>query len=85
MIFVVDPVSRARAALDAGDTPDQVACVLIQECRGPIDAIKALRLAGNMHLGEAKEIVHRNLPPEHQAAAERLWDEAIRALENEQD
>jgi hypothetical protein len=80
----VDAADRARAALAAGDTPDQVACALIQECRGPIDTIKALRLAGDMPLGAAKEIVHRNLPPEQQAAAERLWDEAIAVLENEE-
>lgn len=82
MIILVDAVSRAQAALQAGDTPDQVACVLIEESSGPMDAIKALRLAGNMPLGAAKEIVHRNLPPEQQATAERLWDEAaISAME----
>jgi hypothetical protein len=30
-----------------------------------------------MTTGEAKEVVHRNLPLEQQAAAERLWDDLI--------
>lgn len=72
MIFLWAQVIRTRAPLNAGDTPDQVARPLIRECRGPMDAIKALRLAGNLHLGDAKEIVHRNLPPDQQGAAGRL-------------
>jgi hypothetical protein len=45
----------------------------------PIDAIKAIRTAPEIDLGSAKAIVHRNLSPEQQAAAERMWDEAERS------
>jgi hypothetical protein len=34
-----------------------------------------------MGLGNAKWIVHRNLDPQVRAAAERLWADAIDALE----
>jgi hypothetical protein len=47
----------------------------------PIPAIKAMRSGGNMTTGEAKEVVHRNLPIEQQRAAERLWDELIGHVE----
>ncbi|MGH9917831.1 MAG: hypothetical protein ACRD6W_03000 [Nitrososphaerales archaeon] len=82
----MDAVSQVRASLAAGDTPDKVARSLVVDQRlSPIEAIKALRAGGNMHLGDAKAVVHRNLPPEQQAAAERLWDEAIAALEHRVD
>jgi hypothetical protein len=64
MIFLVDKslgeaVRRARAALDAGDSPDSVARAILQECRG-ISAIYVLRQAGDMSLGAAREIIERN-------------------------
>jgi hypothetical protein len=34
-----------------------------------------------MSLAAAEEIVHRNLPIEHRAAAERLWDQLIEQAE----
>lgn len=35
-----------------------------------------------MTLGEAKEVIHRNLPVDQRAAAERLWDEIIEEAES---
>ncbi len=70
-----DNVEIARAALAAGSTPDEVATHLLAEIGlPPIPAIKALRAACGLDLNAAKEIVHRNLPADSQAAAERLWD-----------
>jgi Domain of unknown function (DUF4304) len=78
----LDAASQVRGALDAGDTHDQVARALVVDQQiGPIEAIKAHRNGGDMPLGRAKEIVHRTLPPDRQAAAERLWDDAVEALE----
>ncbi len=78
----MDTADIVRASLESGDTPDQVAQALIQDHKlAPIPAIKALRAGANITLGEAKELVHRNLPLEQQAAAERLWDEAIKSLD----
>ena len=34
-----------------------------------------------MTTGEAKAVVHRNLPLDQQAAAERLWDEMVELVE----
>jgi len=74
----MDPADMVRNSLEAGDTPDQIAHSLIQNHKlAPIPAIKALRAGANMTLGDAKEVVHRNLPLEQQAAAERIWDEII--------
>ena len=45
-----------------------------------------MRAAGNMTLGEAKEVVHRNLPVEQQEASERLWvalTDSVRRLADE--
>jgi|SRR5579863_1415262 len=81
---LMNAVSRVRASLAAGDTPDKVARNLVADQNvSPIEAIKALREGGNMSLGDAKEIVHRNLPPKRQASAERLWEEVIAAVEHE--
>ena len=77
----MDPADVVRTSLEAGDTPDQIASALIQDHGlAPIPAIKALRTGANMTTGEAKEIVHRNLPLAQQAAAERLWDEMIEVV-----
>lgn len=82
----MDAVNQVRTSLAAGDTPDKVARNLVVEQQvSPVEAIKALRTGGNMSLGDAKEIVHRNLLPERQASAERLWAEAVAALEHEED
>lgn len=84
--LLLDAVNQVRASLAAGDTADEVARTLVVDQQvSAIEAIKALRAGGNMSLGDAKEIVHRNLSPERQASAERLWDEAIAALEHEED
>jgi ribosomal protein L7/L12 len=72
--------------LEAGDTPDDVARLPIErEHLDPIPAIKAMRAGGGISLGEAKEIVHRNLPVERQRATEKLWNEAIAVLEADED
>jgi hypothetical protein len=80
---VVDYAASVRSALEAGNTPDQVARALIENHHLlPISAIKALRSGANMTLGEAKEVVHRNLPAGQRAAAERLWDEIFAAMDD---
>ena len=72
----MDPAEIVRASLDDGDSPDQVARALTSDhCLAPIPAIKAMRVGGGMTVGEAKELIHRNLPTEQQEAAERLWEE----------
>ncbi len=76
----MDAADIVRTSLEEGATPDQVAESLIRDHElEPIPAIRALRTGGNMKLGEAKQIVHRNLPLEQQEAAERLWNEMIAA------
>jgi hypothetical protein len=35
-----------------------------------------------MTLGVAKEVIHRNLPADQQAAAERLWDQIIPTVQD---
>jgi len=75
---MVDYAALVHSALAAGDTPDQVAQSLIAEHHLlPISAIKALRSGSNMTLGAAKEIIHRNLPADQQAVAERLWEKIL--------
>jgi hypothetical protein len=70
----VDFAALVRLALEAGDTPDEVAKVLIEEHHLlPISAIKALRSGGNLGSEEAKEVIKRNLPADQWAAAEGLW------------
>ena len=64
----LDAISQVRGALESGDTPDQVAHALVVEQHvGLIEAIKALRDGGDLPWKVAKEIVHRNLPPDRQA------------------
>jgi hypothetical protein len=78
----MEHVDFVKASLTAGDTPDQVAHALIADYElAPIPAIKALREGGDMSLRAAKEIVHRNLPIERQAAAEHFWDQLIEQAE----
>jgi hypothetical protein len=82
----LDAARQVEGALDHGETPDQVAhALVVEQALGPIEAIKALRDGGGMTLDTAKVIVHRNLPPDRQAAAEQLWDEALKELDEEQD
>jgi hypothetical protein len=71
----MDYAAVVRSCFEAGDTPDQVAQVLIDEHHLlPISAIKALRSGGSMTSVEAKEVIKRNLSPEQWAAAEKLWE-----------
>jgi hypothetical protein len=71
----MDFAALVRSALDAGETPDQIARILIEDHRLlPISAIKALRSGGGMTSDDAKEVIKRNLPAEQWAAAERLWE-----------
>jgi hypothetical protein len=78
----MDPSDIVRASLDDGNSLDEIAHALISDHHlAPVPAIKAMRTGGNMTLGEAKEVVHRNLPIEQQEAAERLWDELINNAE----
>jgi hypothetical protein len=71
----MDFAALVRSALDAGETPDQIARSLIQDHRLlPISAIKALRSGGGIPLPEAKDVIKRNLPAEQWAAAEKLWE-----------
>ena len=86
-----------RAALDLGqvgeslyfdyraqEDPDAVfaASELLTAGVGPIEAIKVLRSDG-LSLEDAKAVVHRSLPPDQRAAAERLWDVAESALDSD--
>jgi hypothetical protein len=76
----MDPADIVRTSLKGGATPDQVAESLIRDHElEPIPAIRALRNGGDMKLGEAKQIVHRNLPLERQEAAEELWNKMMEA------
>jgi hypothetical protein len=78
-VLGMDPVEIVKATLHAGDTPGQIAHVLIEDHHlAPIPAIKALRDGGDMTLGEAKEIVHRSLPMDQHSAAEQLSEGADR-------
>jgi hypothetical protein len=78
----MDPTEIVRASIGSGHTPDQVARLLIEDHQlAPIPAIKALRAGADMTTGEAKAVVHRNLPLDQQAAAERLWDEMVELVE----
>jgi hypothetical protein len=71
----MDFAAMVRSALDAGESPDQIARSLIEDHHLlPISAIKALRSGGGMSSDEAKEVIKRNLPVEEWAAAEKLWE-----------
>jgi phage tail protein X len=75
-----DLVAEARACLSGGGTLDQVAKAVLARTTSPIDAILALREAlPGLSLADAKPIVHRNLPPRAQRAAEQLWDDLEQA------
>ena len=74
----MDSVGIVRSALEAGESQDEIAHALMWDHHlAPIPAIKAMRSGGNMTLGEAKEVVHRNLPAEQQETAEQIWDELM--------
>ena len=76
-------VAVARACLAGGGTIDQAARAVLECTQSPIAAIVALRVAQpGLSLAEAKPLVHRNLPPDAQRAARRLWDEIERELDN---
>lgn len=80
---MVDYAAFVHSALEAGSNSDEVARALIEDHHLlPISAIKALRSGANMTLRDAKEVVHRNLPADQQAAAERIWDEIFANMED---
>ena len=77
----MDYAAFVHSELEAGNTLDQVARALIENHHLlPISAIKALRSGANVTLADAKEVVHRNLPADQQAVAERLWDEIFAGI-----
>lgn len=75
------PIEQAKALALRGRSPEEVAAQLIAAGTTPIRAIKAVREVFGLGLGEAKAVVHPNLPPSHRQAAEVLWDLAEQALE----
>jgi len=76
-----DLVEAARACLSGGGTLDQAAQAVLERTTSPIEAIKALRAAQpGLSLRDAKPVVHRNLPPQVQRAAEQLWDSIEQAI-----
>jgi ribosomal protein L7/L12 len=77
-------VHWAKASVAEGSSLDDVAAELVESGLSPIAAIKVVRDAAGVTLGEAKTAVHRNLSLDQQRAAEHLWDEAIAWLEAEQ-
>lgn len=82
----MEPEEFVRSSLGVGDTPDEIARSLIEDHQlAPIPAIKALRAGASMTTGQAKEVVHRNLPLDQQAAAEKLWDDMIELVEGMSD
>ncbi|GAA2706823.1 hypothetical protein Apa02nite_032500 [Actinoplanes palleronii] len=83
----MEPAERARRVgvlttmagtmLAAGADPDQIARELLRRTDSPISAIKAVADATGMGLGDAKEVVHRNLAPPVREAAEQLWRDLL--------
>ncbi|GAA3265550.1 hypothetical protein GCM10020218_001650 [Dactylosporangium vinaceum] len=71
----------ARPMVAAGADADAIAAELLRTSGSPIIAIRAIAEAMSLGIGDAKWIVHRNLDPEVRQATERLWDEAIDALQ----
>lgn len=71
-----DALLHRAEGMDTAHTSE----ILVTSGVTPIAAIKAIREAFGIGLGEAKAIVHGCLSEEQQAAAERLWDEAESAL-----
>jgi ribosomal protein L7/L12 len=76
-----DLTEDARTLLAAGASPDDIARVLLGRSTSKIAVIKALHVACGMSLDDAKWVMHRNLDPQEQAAAERLWGDLLQALE----
>jgi hypothetical protein len=74
-------VEVARPMFAPGVDADQVAAELLRLSGSPFLAIKAIAAATGMGIGDAKWIVHRNLDPGVRAATERLWADAIDAVE----
>jgi|GEM_PF-6513313 len=66
-----------------GMNVDDTARSLLAAGASPIDAIKAIRIAFDLDLGEAKVVVHRNLSARDQATAEQLWNAAEQAIRDE--
>jgi hypothetical protein len=65
---------------DETDVIEAAAQELIGTGASPIEAIKAIVSRFGLDLGAAKTIVHGNLSPAHQRAAEALWDEVEEAV-----
>lgn len=74
-------VEAAGPMFASGADADQIAAELLRLSGSPILVIKAVATATGMDIGDAKWIVHRNLDPEVRVATERLWADAIDALE----
>lgn len=82
----MDAEDFVKSSLGAGKTHDEVARSLIEERHlEAIPAIKALRSGADIPLGEAKDLIHRNLPAEQQEAAEQLWEAASASLDHDDD
>jgi ribosomal protein L7/L12 len=79
VVGVDELVKVVRDSLAAGHSLDEVARALLARNASPIAAIKALREATGMRIGDAKAVVHRNLRASEQEAAEQLWQDLIRA------
>jgi hypothetical protein len=81
-------VEAASACLSSGGTLDQAAQAVLERTTSPIDAIRTLREAQpGLSLRDVKPLVHRNLPPRVQRAAEQLWDsmeQAVREIIDQQ-
>ena len=78
---LLDDIELVRTMVANGSSVDEAATVLVNERgRSPIPAIKALAYGLEVGFQDAKVVVHRNLSPSAQAAAERLWDAAEEAL-----
>jgi len=68
----------------AGRSLDAIAQRLLADGLGPIDVYKALRAATGADYVTAKSAMHRNLPLQAQAAAEKLWDDAEAAFQEDE-
>ncbi len=76
----VTPEEFVRKELAAGRSLDDVAAGLVESGVSPIEGIKAMRAVSGHGLGYLKVVMDRALPPEEQAANDRLRDAAIAAL-----
>jgi hypothetical protein len=70
----------AREMHEAGRSLDDIAQRLLGDGLGPIPVYKALRAGTGADYVTAKTAMHRSLPADLQADAERLWDEAEAAV-----